>query len=78
MNGEPHIGHTRGRVIKDLWYRHNTMRRKNVLFRAGWDSQGLPVELQAEQQLGLTGSKAENLRKAGIEKVIEACKKVIH
>jgi isoleucyl-tRNA synthetase len=78
MNGEPHIGHTRGRVIKDLWYRHNTMRRKNVLFRAGWDSQGLPVELQAEKELGLTGSKAENLKTVGIEKIVETCKKIIH
>lgn len=78
MNGEPHIGHTRGRVVKDLWYRFNTMQKQNVVFRAGWDTQGLPVELQAEKELGLTGSKAENLKKVGIEKVVEACKKIIH
>jgi isoleucyl-tRNA synthetase len=78
MNGEPHIGHIRGRAIKDIWYRLNTMRKKNIIFRAGWDSQGLPVELQAEKELGLTGSKAENLKKVGIEKIVETCKKIIH
>ncbi len=78
MNGEPHAGHLRGRIIKDLWYRFNTLRKKKVIFRAGWDTQGLPVELQAEKELGLTGSKAENVSKVGIEKIVEACKKIIH
>ena len=55
MNGEPHAGHLRGRIIKDLWYRFNTLQKKRVIFRAGWDTQGLPVELQAEKELGLTG-----------------------
>ena len=49
MNGEPHAGHLRGRIIKDLWYRFNTLQKKKVMFRAGWDTQGLPVELQAEK-----------------------------
>jgi isoleucyl-tRNA synthetase len=78
MNGEPHAGHLRGRIIKDLWYRFNTLRKKKVIFRAGWDTQGLPVELQAEKELGLTGSKAENVSKVGVEKIVETCKKIIH
>ncbi|MFQ6025569.1 MAG: class I tRNA ligase family protein, partial [Nitrosopumilaceae archaeon] len=52
MNGDPHAGHLRGRVIKDLWYRYNTLRGNKVVFNAGWDTQGLPVELQAEKELG--------------------------
>jgi len=78
MNGEPHAGHLRGRIIKDLWYRLNTLQKKKVIFRAGWDTQGLPVELQAEKELGLTGSKAENVSKVGVEKIVETCKKIIH
>ncbi len=78
MNGEPHAGHLRGRIIKDLWYRFNTLRKNKVIFRAGWDTQGLPVELAAEKELGLTGSKAENIGKVGIEKIVETCKKLIH
>ena len=78
MNGEPHPGHIRGRIIKDFWYRFNTLRKRKVIFRAGWDTQGLPVELAAEKELGLTGSKAENLGRVGIEKIVETCKKLIH
>src|SRR5918995_1084069 len=77
MNGEPHAGHLRGRIIKDLWYRFNTLQKKRVIFRAGWDTQGLPVELQAEKELGLTGSKIDNIRKVGIEKIVATCKKII-
>ncbi|HEX5904457.1 MAG TPA: class I tRNA ligase family protein, partial [Candidatus Nitrosocosmicus sp.] len=77
MNGEPHLGHLRGRIIKDLWYRKSFIQKKKLIFRAGWDSQGLPVELQAEKILGLTGNKFENLRKVGIEKIVETCKKII-
>ncbi|HYP43052.1 MAG TPA: class I tRNA ligase family protein, partial [Candidatus Nitrosocosmicus sp.] len=77
MNGEPHIGHLRGRIIKDFWYRKNTLEKKRVIFRAGWDAQGLPVELQAEKVLGLTGNKFENIEKVGIEKIVETCKKII-
>ncbi|MDP8887156.1 MAG: class I tRNA ligase family protein, partial [Thermoproteota archaeon] len=78
MNGEPHVGHIRGRIIKDLWYRFSTLQKKRVIFRAGWDTQGLPVELQAEKELGLTGSKAENVSKVGVEKIVETCKKIVH
>ena len=77
MNGEPHIGHLRGRIIKDLWYRKNSIEKKRIIFRAGWDTQGLPVELNAEKVLGLTGNKSENLKKVGIEKLVETCKKII-
>ena len=77
MNGQPHLGHIRGRIIKDLWYRKSFLQKKKMIFRAGWDSQGLPVELQAEKILGLTGNKSENLRKVGIEKIVETCKKII-
>ncbi|MFQ6134479.1 MAG: class I tRNA ligase family protein, partial [Nitrososphaerales archaeon] len=77
MNGEPHIGHIRGRILKDLWYRFCVLKGLNVVFRAGWDTQGLPVELQAEKELGLTGSKAENLKVVGEEKIVEACKQLI-
>ena len=77
MNGDPHAGHLRGRIIKDLWYRYNVLRNRNVIFRAGWDSQGLPVELQAEKELGLTGSKIDNIRKVGIEKIVATCKNIV-
>ncbi len=78
MNGKPHAGHLRGRIIKDLWYRFHTLQKQKVIFRAGWDTQGLPIELAAEKELGLTGSKAENVNKVGIEKIVETCKKLIH
>ena len=77
MNGEPHIGHIRGRIIKDLWYRFSTLKGFNVLFRGGWDTQGLPVELQAEKELGLTGSKIDNMKAIGEEKLVETCKKIV-
>jgi isoleucyl-tRNA synthetase len=77
LNGEPHAGHLRGRIIKDLWYRFKTLQKNNIIFRAGWDTQGLPIELQAEKELGLTGSKIENVRKVGIQKIVDMCKKLI-
>lgn len=77
MNGEPHLGHIRGRIIKDFWYRESFLNGVKLIFRAGWDTQGLPVELQAEKVLGLKGNKSENLEKVGIEKIVETCKKII-
>ncbi|HEY6950340.1 MAG TPA: class I tRNA ligase family protein, partial [Nitrososphaeraceae archaeon] len=77
LNGEPHVGHLRGRIIKDLWFRYKTLQKYKVVFRAGWDTQGLPIELQAEKNLGLTGSKAENIKKVGIIKIVDACKELI-
>jgi isoleucyl-tRNA synthetase len=78
MNGDPHLGHLRGRVIKDAWFRIKTLQKNRIVFRAGWDTQGLPVELQAEKELGLTGSKIENIRKVGAERLVEACISLIH
>lgn len=77
LNGEPHMGHLRGRLIKDLWFRYETMRGTNIDFRGGWDTQGLPVELQAEKELGLTGNKTANLKIIGEEKLVQACKNMI-
>ena len=77
MNGIPHAGHLRGRVIKDLWYRFNTLKGKKITFNGGWDTQGLPVELQAEKELGVTGGKTEVIEKVGIEKLVEECKKIV-
>ncbi len=77
MNGVPHAGHLRGRVIKDLWYRFNTLQGKKIVFNGGWDTQGLPVELQAEKELGVTGGKSEVIEKVGIEKLVEECKRIV-
>ncbi|MGB7633948.1 MAG: isoleucine--tRNA ligase [Nitrososphaeraceae archaeon] len=78
MNGDPHLGHLRGRIIKDAWFRIKTLQKNRVVFRAGWDTQGLPVELQAEKELGLTGSKIENIQKVGAERLVQACIDLIH
>src|SRR5438309_4693663 len=78
MNGTPHAGHLRGRVIKDLWYRYWTLLGHKIIFNAGWDTQGLPVELQAEKELGISGSKSEVIAAAGIEKIVLECKKIVH
>ena len=76
LNGEPHIGHVRGRFYKDLWFRYATLSGKKVIFRGGWDTQGLPVELQAAKELGITGEKHE-LVKIGMEKLVEKAKEMI-
>ena len=78
MNGTPHAGHLRGRVIKDLWYRYMTLKGFKVVFNAGWDTQGLPVELQAEKELGVTGGKTQIIKSVGIEKLVSECKKLVH
>jgi isoleucyl-tRNA synthetase len=77
LNNMPHIGHVRGRMMKDLWYRHKTLEGENIVFRGGWDTQGLPVELQAEKELGLSGNKWEDLEKVGVDKLVAACKEII-
>ena len=77
MNGIPHVGHLRGRVIKDLWYRYKTLQGNNVTFNAGWDTQGLPVELQAEKELGVTGGKNEIIEKVGMKKLVAECKRLV-
>ncbi|MDA4121454.1 MAG: class I tRNA ligase family protein [Thaumarchaeota archaeon] len=77
LNNQPHVGHVRGRMMKDLWYRNRTLEGDNVVFRGGWDTQGLPVELQAEKELGLSGNKWEDLQKVGVDKLVDACKELI-
>jgi isoleucyl-tRNA synthetase len=77
LNNQPHIGHVRGRMMKDLWYRFKTLNGENMVFRGGWDTQGLPVELQAEKELGLSGNKWEDLQKIGVEKLVAECKALI-
>ena len=77
MNGVPHAGHLRGRVIKDLWYRYNTLQGKKIEFNGGWDTQGLPVELQVEKELGVTGGKMEAIKQFGIERIVSECKKAV-
>src|SRR5208337_38147 len=77
LNNQPHIGHVRGRAMKDAWYRYWTMKGAKIRFRAGWDTQGLPVELQAEKELGLTGNKKEAVRMMGEEKLVQACKDLV-
>ena len=77
LNGEPHAGHLRGRVFKDLWYRFNTLNGKNVVFNAGWDTQGLPVELQAEKELGIKNGKSEITTQEQVENLVVQCKKIV-
>jgi len=77
LNGEPHMGHLRGRIMKDLWYRFETIRGNFIDFRGGWDCQGLPVELQAEKELGLSGNKTANLKRIGEEAMVDTCKKMV-
>lgn len=77
MNGTPHAGHLRGRVIKDFWYRYQTLRGRRVIFNAGWDTQGLPVELQAQKELGVEGGRNEIIESVGIERLVSACKDLV-
>jgi isoleucyl-tRNA synthetase len=77
LNNQPHVGHLRGRMMKDLWYRYRTLEGENLVFRGGWDTQGLPVELQAEKELGLSGNKWEDLEKIGVDKLVAECKRLI-
>ncbi len=76
LNGIPHVGHARGRIMKDLRYRYKTMQGHYIPFWAGWDCQGLPVELEVERQLGVK-NKRELLQKVGMEKFIAECKNAI-
>ena len=74
-NGKPHIGHIETRAFKDLIPRYHTMKGKNVLRKAGWDTHGLPVELEVEKQLGLDGK--EQIEAYGIQPFIEKCKESV-
>ena len=74
-NGKPHIGHIETRAIKDIIPRYQTMKGKSVLRIAGWDTHGLPVELEVEKMLGLDGK--QQIEKYGIEPFIKECKKSV-
>lgn len=76
LNGIPHIGHARGRIMKDIRYRWKTMEGYYMPFWAGWDCQGLPVELEVEKLLGVK-NKLELMNRVGEERFIEECKRVI-
>ncbi len=74
-NGKPHIGHVLTRVIKDMIPRYRTMKGYMVPRKAGWDTHGLPVELEVEKMLGLDGK--EQIEKYGLEPFIDHCKESV-
>ncbi len=74
-NGKPHIGHVLTRSIKDIIPRFHSMKGESVLRKAGWDTHGLPVELEVEKMLGIDGK--EQIEKYGIEPFIKECKKSV-
>jgi len=74
-NGKPHIGHVLTRVIKDMIPRYQTMKGKFVPRKAGWDTHGLPVELEVEKLLGLNGK--EQIEEYGMEPFIKQCKESV-
>ena len=74
-NGKPHIGHVLTRVIKDMIPRYRTMKGYEVPRKAGWDSHGLPVELEVEKALGLDGK--DQIEKYGVEPFIKKCKESV-
>ena len=74
-NGTPHIGHVLTRAIKDLIPRYRTMKGYHVLRKAGWDTHGLPVELEVEKMLGLDGK--EQIETYGVEPFIQKCKESV-
>ena len=74
-NGKPHIGHVLTRVIKDMIPRYRTMKGCMVPRKAGWDTHGLPVELEVEKMLGLDGK--EQIEQYGLEPFIEHCKESV-
>ena len=74
-NGKPHIGHVLTRAIKDMIPRYQTMKGHQVPRKAGWDTHGLPVELEVEKLLGLDGK--EQIEQYGLEPFIEKCKESV-
>ena len=74
-NGKPHIGHVLTRVIKDMIPRYQTMKGHMVPRKAGWDTHGLPVELEVEKKLGLNGK--EQIEEYGMEPFIKQCKESV-
>lgn len=74
-NGKPHIGHILTRVMKDIIPRYKTMKGYCVLRKAGWDTHGLPVELEVEKLLHIDGK--QEIEKYGIEPFIQKCKESV-
>ena len=74
-NGKPHIGHILTRVMKDIVPRYKTMKGYHVLRKAGWDTHGLPVELEVEKTLGIDGK--PEIEKYGVEPFIQKCKESV-
>ncbi|HSL87529.1 MAG TPA: class I tRNA ligase family protein, partial [Bacteroidales bacterium] len=74
-NGKPHVGHVLTRVIKDLIPRYKVMKGYKVLRKAGWDTHGLPVELEIEKKLGIDGKKG--IEEYGVENFINECKESV-
>ena len=74
-NGKPHIGHVLTRVIKDMIPRYRTMKGNRVLRKAGWDTHGLPVELEVEKKLGIDGK--DQIEAYGLEPFIAHCKESV-
>lgn len=74
-NGQPHIGHVITRAVKDIIPRYKTMKGYNVLRKAGWDTHGLPVELEVEKQLNISGK--PQIEEYGIEPFIKKCKESV-
>ena len=74
-NGKPHIGHVLTRVIKDMIPRYRTMKGCKIIRKAGWDTHGLPVELEVEKKLGINGK--EQIEEYGIAPFIQECKESV-
>ncbi|MBP3368593.1 MAG: class I tRNA ligase family protein, partial [Clostridia bacterium] len=74
-NGKPHIGHVLTRVIKDMIPRYHWMKGADVPRKAGWDTHGLPVEIEVEKKLGLDGK--EQIEQFGLEPFIKECKESV-
>jgi len=75
-NNVPHVGHVVTRVVKDLFPRYRTMRGHRVARKAGWDTHGLPVEIEVEKRLGFSGK--QQIEAYGIEKFNQACLESVH
>ena len=75
VNGMPHIGHVSNRIYKDIVLRYKTMQGYRVERKAGWDAHGLPVELQAEKELGFNNK--QDIERYGVEGFVKKCKEIV-
>ena len=74
-NGRPHVGHVLTRVMKDIIPRYKVMKGYKVIRKAGWDTHGLPVELEIEKKLGISGK--DQIEEYGVEKFVKECKESV-